>query len=159
MEKVLYSYQPNSNDQWYLWLGILLSVVAFGGCYWLLQRKGDKTTRTNSIILAMLAFFVGMMSFATAFFSGWNLRKQGKVELYAEQLIIGQENIPFANIRDITMRRDGGSTMLGINDDKTTNLYLLIERKDGRTFALSSQHFPINEIAGKLKELTKADRK
>ncbi|MEM1216777.1 MAG: hypothetical protein AAGJ82_13870 [Bacteroidota bacterium] len=156
MKQVLRTYTPTSNDQLYLYLGIALAVLMGGLCYWLLQRGGDKGQRTNRIILAMLAFFVGMMAMATAFFSGWNLQKQGKVELYAEQLVIGSAVIPFDQIRNIAMRRDGGNSMLGITDDATVSVVLLIERRDGRTFALSSQHYPVNEIATELKELTES---
>lgn len=156
MNTPLFTYLPTSNDQLYLWLGIAIGILAGISCYWLLTNPGNKQNRNYRIILALLSFFVAMMALGTAFFSGWNLQRQGKVELYADQLVIGQEEIPFTAIRNITMKRDRGSSLLGINDQQTATTFLLIERSDGRSFVLSDQHFPLNEIAGRLKELQKA---
>ena len=47
----------------------------------------------------MLAFFVGTMAIGTAFFSGWSLRKQGKIELYQEGIQLGADEIPYGEIR------------------------------------------------------------
>jgi hypothetical protein len=149
------TFQPDSSDQLYLWLGIAIALVAFIACYYLLKKPAKGRSYTNHTIIAMLFFFVGLMATSTAFFSGWNLRKQGSISLQANEMTIGVNHIPYNEIKELYLRKDQGVSALGMPNTEEANLILMVEKKGGQTFAISSQQFPVNEIYGQLKAILK----
>jgi hypothetical protein len=149
------TFHPDSSDQLYLWLGIAIALAAFTACYFLLKKPAKGRSYTNQTIIAMLFFFVGLMAASTAFFSGWNLRKQGTISLQANEMTIGVNHIPYTDIKELYLRKDQGVSAFGMPDTEEANLILMVEKKDGQTFAISSQQFPVNEIYGQLKTILK----
>ncbi|MEL7220519.1 MAG: hypothetical protein AAGJ93_04320 [Bacteroidota bacterium] len=151
MNDDILTFHPDSNDQLYLWLGIALALLAFGACYYFLKKPAQGRSYTNQTITAMLFFFVGLMASSTAFFSGWNLRRQGNISLKANEMIIGVNQVAYSDIKDLYLRKDQASSALGMPSTEAANLILIVEKKNGKTFAISSTQFPINEIYGELK--------
>lgn len=155
MTEILYEFAPTSNDRLYLWLGIAFTIIGYGTAWWLLTRKRTGRERTMFTILAMLAFFVGLMAMSTAFFSGWSLRKQGKVELSRTAVILGNAVIPYQDVKKIYYKKDkSGSIFQG---QGTTNTFLVIEQRGGKTHVISEEQYPIGEIMTRIKEITKKD--
>lgn len=157
MTDILYQYQPDSDDRFYLWLGIILAAGAFLATYFILRKPRTGRAHTNAVILAMLAFFVGLMAVGTAFFSGWSLRKQGKVELYQDGLQLGSSSIPYQDIKKIYYKQDKSSSPFQGPTNNETHTFLVIEQKGGKTHAISEESFPIGEIMTRIKEITKKD--
>jgi len=157
MTELLYKYAPTSDDQFYLWLGIILALAGFGTAYYLLKKPATGRAYTNNSILAMLAFFVGTMAISTAFFSGWSLRKQGKIELYQEGIQLGADQIPYGEIRKIYFKQDKSASVFQAQGTTTTITFLVIEQEGGKTHAISEDQFPIGEIMSRIKEITKKD--
>lgn len=151
MNDDILTFQPNSNDQTYLWLGIIIAIIAFAVCYYFLKKPAKGRTYTTQTIIAMLFFFLGLMASSTAFFSGWNLRRQGNISLKANEMTIGVNQIDYDDIKDLYLRKDQAGSALGLPSKEAANLILIVEKKDGKTFAISSKQFPINEIYGQLK--------
>jgi hypothetical protein len=157
MTELLYKFTPTSDDQFYLWLGIILAIVGFATSYYLLKKPATGRTYTGNSILAMLAFFVGMMAISTAFFSGWSLRKQGKIELYQEGIQLGADQIPYGTIRKIYFKQDKSASIFQAQGTTKTNTFLVIEQEGGKTHAISEEQFPIGEIMTRIKEITKKE--
>ena len=157
MTELLYKFEPTSDDQFYLWLGIFLALAGFGTAYYLLKKPATGRTYTSNSILAMLAFFVGLMAFGTAFFSGWSLRKQGKVVLYKEGIQLGADEIPYGEIRKIYFKQDKSASVFQAQATTRTVTFLVIEQEGGKTHAISEQQFPIGEIMSSINEITKKE--
>lgn len=157
MTELLFKYTPTSDDQFYLWLGIALALAGFGTAYYLLKKPAAGRTYTTNSILAMLAFFVGTMAVGTAFFSGWSLRKQGKIELYQEGLQVGSDEIPYGEIRKIYFKQDKSASVFQAQATTKTVTFLVIEQEGGKVHAISEEQFPIGEIMSRIKEITKKD--
>lgn len=157
MTDILYQYTPDSDDRFYLWFGIILALGAFLATYLMLRKPRTGRAHTNAVILAMLAFFVGMMAVGTAFFSGWSLRKQGKVELYQEALRLGSATIPYEDIKKIYFKQDKSASPFQTQATTQTSTFLVIEQKGGKVHAIADEHFPIGEIMTRIKEITKKD--
>ncbi len=157
MTEILYKYTPTSDDQFYLWLGIILAFAGFGTAYFLLKKPAVGRAYTGNSIIAMLAFFVGLMAVGTAFFSGWSLRKQGKVEIYQEGIQFGATEIPYTEIRKIYVKQDKSASVFQAQGATTTINYLVIEQEGGKVHAISEEYFPIGEIMGRIKEITKKE--
>jgi hypothetical protein len=150
MNDVLYSYLPESNDRLYLWLGLVIAIGTFGLSYWLLKKPAKGRAHTSNALVAMLVFFMGLLAATTAFFSGWSAYKQGKIEIYADHLTYGNTDIPYANVRKFSLKKDETTGLLGQAGREVTTFFLVIETKDGKTYAISDKSYPINEIRANL---------
>ncbi len=151
--EILYEFHPDSSDRLYLWLGIAIAIGAFFLTYYFLKQPKQGREHTKAALIAMLFFFTGLMATGTAFFSGWSLRKQGKVVLQSEQIQIGNSTIPFEQIGKIYYKKDKQSSIFQAVEGTTTITFLVIEEKGGITHALSEEQFPIGEIRSRLEEI------
>lgn len=149
MDNPLYTYRVESADGVYLWVGIVLAILSFAGTYFLLKRPGQGRKHTMSVLMAMLLFFAGLMATATAFFSGWSLRKQGTVDIYADRIVIGQHEVPFSQIKELYLKKDQSGSILQQGGE--TYLFLVIQDRAGKASAVSNQNYPVQEIMENLK--------
>lgn len=150
---VLFEFKPDSNDQLYLWIGLGIAIVAFYLCYHYLRRPKKGREHTISMLVAMLFFFTGLMAIGTAFFSGWSSLKQGKVLIMEDQLQIGQDVIPYQDIKKVYYKKDKQGSIFQGAGGATTYTFLVFEVQGGATYALSEQQFPIGKIRSSLEEV------
>lgn len=149
MNDVLFTYRADSADALYLWIGIVVAVSSFVGTYLLLRNPGQGRKHTLSVLMAMLLFFAGLMAAATSFFSGWSLRKQGVVEIFADRLVIGKHEVPFDQIKELYLKKDQSGSVL--QQEGKQYLFLVIQDRSGKASTISDQNYPVYEIMEQLK--------
>ena len=156
--EILFEFKPDSTDRLFLWLGIIIAAAAFGLTYYFLRQPKTGRAHTQAALVAMLFFFLGLLATGTAFFSGWSLLRQGKVVIQANQIQIGNAEIPYNEITRIYYKRDKQASIFQAVEGTTTITFLVVETKIGKTFALSEQQYPIGEIRSRIEEVTTANK-
>lgn len=154
MGEIVSTYAPTSNDQITLIISILIAIVGFYLTYRFLKRKVTREQHSRNVLIAMLFFFAALISTTVAFFSGWSLSKQGQVVLYENGMKIGGNELAYSSIKRMVVRNDQSSSFVNPQVTTRSSNILLIESKDGRTYALSSEHYPLGELYAKLKEIS-----
>lgn len=156
---ILHTFEPDSSDRLFLWLGLAVAVVAFYLTYHFLRQKKKGREHTKAALIAMLFFFTGLMAFGTAFFSGWSVLKQGKIVLQQEQMQIGQRDIPYTQINKIYFKQEKQASPFQAINNTSVISFLVVEEKGGRTHAISEEQFPIGEIRTRIEEIFAANKK
>lgn len=156
MNEALYTYTADMSDRWYLWGGIALALVAFYVAYYLLKKPAKGRTHTRNAMLAMLFFFLGLLATGTAFFSGWNLRKQGSVNIYTDAIEVGAQRVPYQQVAKIFIKQDKSASPFTGQQAETIN-FLVIQERGGKVHALSEQQYPIGEIRGRLEAVLQGE--
>ena len=150
--EALYEYAPKSGTQAELWVSVVIALVAFYGCYWALKRKGSGRQHTMNMLYAMLFFFGGIIATSTAFFSGWNQMRVGKVVLFEDRMQIGAAEIPYAEIRKAYLRDEAKGDIFGNSNEK--HIFLVVERSNSKVYVIGEDAYPVGEIVSRLRELT-----
>jgi len=150
MNDILYSYLSTSDDRLYLWLGLVIASATFGLSFWILKKPAKGRAHTSNALVAMLLFFVGLLAASSAFFSGWSWYKQVRIDIYADHLTYGTTTIPYANVRKFSLKKEETTGLLGQAGREVTTFFLVIETKDGKTYAISDKSYPVNEIRANL---------
>ena len=136
-------------------ISLILMILALAACYAFIKPiEQIKMESNRRKIVAMLVFFLAIIAMSTAFFSGWNILKTGKVALYENKIVIGQSAIPFTNIKNVIIETDRGTSLINPKINTRSIDILLIEEKSGAVHAISEEQYPVGEIMKKLKELT-----
>lgn len=155
MGEIISTYAPTSNsDQITLIVCVLIAIIGFYLTYRFLKRKVTREQHNRNVLMAMLFFFAALISTTAAFFSGWSLSKQGQVVLYEEGMKIGRNELAYSSIKRMAVRNDQSSSFVNPQITTRSANILLIESKDGKTYALSSEYYPLGEVYAKLKELS-----
>lgn len=151
----LYTYAASgSADSFYMWLGAIVAIVAFGLSVVFLRKKARGRQHTNNVLMALLFFIAGLMGFTAAFFSAWSINKIGDVVLYAEHMNIGNKEIKYQDVRKLHFKEEKASSFLGNPGSGESSYYLVVETRDAQIFLIPNESFPIKEIRTKIKEIT-----
>lgn len=139
-----------SEDEAYLWGGLICAFLALGGMIYILLRKFEYHEEYKKWIIAMLLFFIFMMSAGTSVFSWMAYQRIKKLALYEDRMTIGTREILYEDIKQIKLEKTQEKSMLNPNIVKNSVQLLLIEELGGKVHVLSEENFPVQRILGTL---------
>jgi len=152
MTDLIKSYEPaHSEDQLYLWLGILVGLVAWGGVIFVIRKKFAYEEQNKKWLIALLLFILALLASGTALFSWLSQEKVGSVRIYADRLEIGKTEIDFERIKKINMQKEKETSFVNPNIVKEEYNLLFIEDLDGHLYVVSEQSYPVREIMNELR--------
>ncbi len=156
MEEILKRFEPaHGNSSFMLWGTILAGLLFLGLCTWLLLKKEEGQKRQLNIILAMLFFFLGMISFGTSFFTFWTQQKTGPVILYAEAVETVYGKVAFAQIKNASITTMGNKSRINPQQQRGGSRLLLLEENSGKAHVLSEDNYDIQLIYNAIKSAIK----
>lgn len=132
-----------------------MALTTLAGMVFVLSKKVDYDQKTRSWLIALLLFVVFILSSGTSLFSYLTLDKTPVLSLYKDHMMIGSEKVPYANVKQVKIEK--GEQTSFVNPSVVTKKYqfLLIELVGGKTYAFSERNYPVNEVLGELKKITR----
>ncbi len=149
MTEALHLYEPTNQSTGTIWLAIFIFIASSIGAFMLFRQKNNRTPYTN--LGAMLVGFVAMIALCTAVFSWWAFYRIATVQIYTNAIQIGNDRIDFATLNNAEIRKDEQKSFVNPMIVKNSVLLMLIEQRGGKTYVLSSEHYPVTDIMRKLK--------
>lgn len=149
MESALYIYEPTNLDIDLIIIALLATLASGVGAYILFRKKKDRTPYTG--LAALLLGFIALLALVTTIFSSWSLSKITTIRIYKDKLQIEKDIIPFIELNNAVIENTGQASVSNPKIAKKTNLILLIERRNGKIYALSSENYPVKEVMTNLK--------
>lgn len=156
MTDVMYTFPASHpDDQFWLWAGIGVAVIAGAGWWALMRAKGDtrQLDRNQRMLLAMLCYFALLLGVGMAGFSGWSMSKIDDVYINADAVQIGAEEIKIGAIRQAVIKSDRQSSFVNPQMSVSETRLLHIVRKDGKLFVLSEKNYDINGILNAIRDM------
>ncbi|HMO38694.1 MAG TPA: hypothetical protein PKC76_07390 [Saprospiraceae bacterium] len=130
---------------------IIILVGCIAGSWVLLRQKASGRNRNTNMLVVMLLFFTGMIALGTLVFNNLAQQRVGVVQIYADRLELGRRSIPFTDIDNAVIEEAGRSSSFNPGVLRDRNLLLLISERGGKTYVLSSEHYPVQEVMGTLR--------
>ena len=155
MGNLLYTFEPvNESGSLSILLSALVALLAVGGLVYLLRGQTLKLDKNRRLLLAMLCFFVLIISISTGFFSFWSTVKVGKVSIYQNGIETSYGQLLYTEISNIYIHRDKQPSLIDPTKAKKEVRFLVIEAED-RSHVLSELNYDIKQIIGRLEEAMK----
>lgn len=146
-------FQPtHQEDQLTLYIGILLAVAGAVGLFLSLRKKATGEAHRRNMLVAMLLFFLTIISSGTAFFSWWSIRKIGPVRITDDAITTPYGKAIFRDIRKAEIIADQPVRLIPSNNNQAVVKLLVIEEQSGKTHVLSEENYDIQRIFGALRE-------
>ncbi len=154
MKELIKSYEPaQSEDQLYLWLGVIVGVAAFTAMGMVIRKKFSYEEQTKKWLIALLLFFLGLIAGGTALFSWLAYQRAGVVNIYADHLELGKRSIPFDRIKKIHIEKEKETSFVNPNIVQEEYELMFIEDTEGGLYVISEKSYPVREIMKELKQL------
>ncbi len=151
VEEALYTFPANAGeDQKYMILSIIVFLAALG----LVFLSGRKQWRFAQLLFGFVAF----IALGTGIFSFLTAERLQPVNLYKDSISVPRGNILFKDILKIQVeelkehskypiQKDGQLYVIGQTD------LMVIEKRDGSSYLLSEENYPLDSIYAKLEIL------
>lgn len=149
MKQALHIYQPTHLNTDLVIIASLIFLASSLGAWILFRKKTSRTPYTN--LLALLLSFGALIALATTVFSGWSLARTRTVSIYSDKIQIGKINIPFTELSNAVVENINQTTVMNSNVLKNSPTVLLLSQRDGKTYALASENYPVQEIMANIK--------
>ncbi|MDX1943174.1 MAG: hypothetical protein SFU99_21600 [Saprospiraceae bacterium] len=153
MDTPLATFEPSSGSVESL---SIIALVVFAACaigtFLLLRQKLSGRTRNMNLIAAMLLFFIGMISLGTLVFNTLLHQKVGTVMIYRDGIQLGKRKINFAQIENARIEDASQTSFINPNIVKKKSQILLISERNGKVYALSSEHYPVTEVIATMRQ-------
>lgn len=134
------------------YLALIVAVAGGIGLFLTLRKKATGEAHTRNMLVAMLLFFVTMISAGTAVFSALTMRKIGPVTITADAIETPYGRAPFGNIRKAEIINDQPVTLFPSAANRRNVKLLVIEENTGKAHVLSEENYDIQRIFGTLQE-------
>ena len=147
-------YQPNLSTYWsQIGLGSLLLLICLFGV-WFINRPtagADNRQRSLRMVLAMLAFFGGLLCMGMVVFGLWSVRKLVPVQVEKTYTITPYGKADYTDIQQMLMKESREvHPLTGQPKGKPVFLLMLVETS-GKTHVMSEENYPVREIYTALK--------
>lgn len=153
MNELIKSYRPvHSEDELYLWLGVLVAVLAFGAMAFVIRKEFSYEEQSKKWLIALLLFILGLISTGTALFSWLSQQRVGKVEVYSDHLVIGKTDIPFDQIKRINIQKDEEKSFVNPNIVRKEYNLLFVEDLSGQLYVVSEEAYPVREMMKEIRQ-------
>lgn len=149
-------FQPtHQEDQFVLYLAIVLALTGLAGLVVTLRKKGSGDAHNRNMLVAMLLFFLTIISTGTALFSWLSMRKTGPVTITDSAIETPYGKVEFKDVRNAEIIVDRPVRLLPTNSDRGTVKLLIIEERSGKAHVMSEENYDIQRIFGTLREAMK----
>ena len=156
MEEAIHVINPISKENLiFFWIGLIVSIGSITGMVVVLKQKRNYQEKNKQMLIAMLLFFVFLISISTTFFSFWAHLKIGPVRIEANAIETAYGKTAFKDIKKITFHESNQPSMINPNISRNSVRILLIEERSGKIHALSEENYNINSIMQKLNKAIK----
>ncbi|MBK7870248.1 MAG: hypothetical protein IPJ74_05940 [Saprospiraceae bacterium] len=153
MDAPLATFEPSAAGIESLSIIALIVFVACAlGTFLLLRQRSSGRARNMNLVIAMLLFFVGMISLGTFIFNTLAHQRVGTVIIYADGIQLGKNKIGFANIENARIEDASQSSFVNPSIVTKKAQVLLISERNGKTYALSSEHYPLAEVMAAMRQ-------
>ncbi len=147
MDTPLATFEPAAGGMQSLSIAAFIVFLACSiGTVFLLRQKAGGHARGNNALMAMLLFFVGIISLGTFVFNTLAYQRVGTVIVFEDGIELGKHKIVFSDIENATIESTGQTSFINPDILKKTTQILLIYERNGKTHALSSEHYAVEEI-------------
>lgn len=147
-----------SSNSFWLYTGLVLSLLLWAGFAVVLTRKVDRSQYQRRMLLALLLFLAGITFSGMTLFSGWAVLRTGKVSIYADYLEQGSKRYTFDQIQQVYLQDDKQTSMINPNLVKKNTQLLFVELKAGKLLVLSSEDYETSRIFDTLRNAFEAYR-
>ena len=155
MGNLLYTFEPvNETSNWSILLMAMVGIAALGGLVYLLKGQRLKLDKNRRLVLAMLCFFVFIISISTAFFTFWSTLKIQEVSIYQNGIETSYGSLLFTDISKVYFHQDKQPSLFDAAKAKKSVRFLVIEA-EGRSHVLSELNYDIELIVRRLEEVMK----
>jgi len=146
-------FQPtHQEDQLVLYTAAILAIAGAIGLILMLRKKRTRETYNRNMLIAMLLFFLTIISTGSAFFSWLSMYKTGPVTISADAIETPYGKAQLSSIRKAEIIADQPVTLFPGNQDSRTVRLLIIEEHSGKTHVLSEKNYDIQRILGTLRQ-------
>lgn len=153
MNELIKLYKPvHSEDELYLWLGTLVAVLAFGAMAFVIRKEFSYDEQSKKWLIALLLFIVGIIASGTAVFSWLSQQRIGKVEIYADHLVLGKTEVPFDQIKKVLIEKEREKSFVDPNMVRKEYELLFVEDLEGKVFVVSGQAYPVREMLREIRQ-------
>lgn len=141
------------------WISLLLAVVGAGGLLFTLRRPVSREEYNRKMLIAMLFFFLAMISAGTAIFSWLSARRTGPVTVYADAIETPYGKAMFRDIQRAHIVVDQPVGLFKVDTRQGAVKMLVIEERSGQAHVLSEQSYDIQRIFGLLQARSRRKEK
>lgn len=157
--EIITTFEASTNqDQFFIWISLAVILISAAAGAFLLLKKPANLNYNMRMLLAMLCFFSFIIAAGTLVFSFLTQQKLSPVVLYTNAIETPYGQASFENISDVYFEKNPRKTVFGASKDENYRL-LIIEEKGKKGHLLSEANYPINQIAGELKEAMRSWQK
>lgn len=152
MDTPIATFEPAASGMQSLSIIAFLVFAACGlGTFLLLRQKASRESKNMNALIAMLLFFIGMIALGTFIFNGLAYQRVGTVTIYENGIQLGNKQINFAKIENAKIEEIVETSFFNPNLVKDKTQVLFIAEKGGKTYALSSEHYPVEKIMERMR--------
>ena len=148
-----------SSNSFWLYTGLVLSVLLWVGFAAVLAQKSNRSQYQRRMLLALLLFLAGITFSGMTLFSGWAVLRTGKVSIYADYMEHGSKRYGYDQIQQVYMQDDRQTSMINPNLVKKQSQLLFVELKAGKLIVFSSEDYETSRIFDALRNAFEAYRK
>lgn len=154
MENTLYTYEPTNQSFVLIWIALGIFLICATGAIWLFRQ--DTRLRGNQYmgLLGMLVGFIALISMGIAIFGWLATTKTGTVKIYADRIELGRQLLAFRNIENAVIEESRETSLVNPSITIRSVQLLFITDRQGHTYVLSEENYPIKEIMSHLRQLT-----
>lgn len=152
MDTPLATFEPTASGMQSISIIAFIVSVACGiGTFLLLRQKKRGSAKNMNVLIAMLLFFVGMIALGTFVFNGLAYQRIGTVTIYESGIQLGKKQIPFSDLENAKIEEIVETSFINPNSIRENTRVLFIADKSGKTYALSSEHYPVDKIMERMR--------
>ncbi len=133
----------------------IIAFIVFAACglgaYLLLRQKSSGRAKNMNALIAMLFFFIGMIALGAFVFNGLAYQRIVTVTIYESGIQLGEKQIPFQNLENAKIEEIVETSFFNPNMVREKTRILFIADKSGKTYALSSEHYPVEKIMERMR--------
>ena len=152
MDTPLATFEPTASGMQSISIIAFIVFAACGiGTFLLLRQKKQGSAKNMNALIAMLLFFVGIIALGTFVFNGLAYQRIGTVTVYEKGIQLGKKQIPFSDLENAKIEEIVQTSFFNPNMVREKTRILFIAEKNGKTYALSSDHYPVDKIMERMR--------
>jgi len=151
MDIPLHTYEPVNQNFLLVWLAFGVFIISALGAFWLFRQDTQAKGSQYNGLLGMLMGFMALISLGTGIFGWLSTTKTGTVNIYENRIELGSQVIEYQNIDNAKIEVSRETSWINPNITKRSVRLLFIADKNGNTYVLSEENYPIETIMANLR--------
>ena len=142
------TFQPihDSSYRAFLVFAALALLALVGTIFLILTKSKTPKQRNLKQMLAMLLFFVTLISASTAFFSYWRFLELTPIEVKTSSLLINGQEIPFDQILKIEIDQNPQHSLINQSIAPQTAPLLKVQTNNEQLLVISKKQYDIDTL-------------